>query len=170
MRSYYLTMTKIFVLACLLLSACNQQNANTVNTDNVSQAPAVTNASVKPDSIAEQIRPVLVINETHEIQQGGFIINRLEIDSIEYQKISMKDYYVAMGSVLSSELHLSVDKEKTRKAIAFMQLKASKAATVWEVYKVRFHLNAQAGKILYNEAHTNILRDAEQNIFCGGLL
>ncbi len=141
----------------IFLFAICSCNDNAKKMDAQSTAPVINTPVITEDSITSQIRPVLVIHETNEIQMGGYIINSLDIDSIRYQKISMKDYYLDMKAELNNELHLSTDKEKTGKAIALMGQKADKADRAATAYKVYFHLNATAGKIVYNEGHTKYL-------------
>ena len=155
MQPKYLSFSKLIGLVFLFaICSCND---NKKKPDAQSTEPAINTPMITEDSIISQIRPVLVIHETNEIQMGGYIINRLDIDSIRYQKISMKDYYLAMKAELNSELHLSTNKEKTEKAIALMGQMAAKADTAANAYKVYFHLNAMAGKIIYNEGHTKYL-------------
>ena len=138
---------KLFILAAVILFSCNPTAPTKVKPV---EAPVAEPVIVKEDSIAAIIRPVLVINKTNEIQQGGFFINRLDIDSIQYEKISRKTYYQTMAAELKAEMHLSVDKEKTGKAIAFLNHNADVSSNSPDVYKVRYHLNAQADKMLYN--------------------
>ena len=149
----------LFILAIGILLSCNQGRDNKNNSDNAPDTtrPVESTVIVKEDSITSQIRPVLVINETNEIQQGGYFINKLDVDSIRYEKISRKDYYLAMKADLTALLHLSTNKEKTQQAIDRMAKEAAGAGTTPDVYKVYFHLNAQTGKIIYNEGHTKYL-------------
>ena len=144
-------------ISLFLFFAIYSCNENTKKAKVTPAEPIINTPVVTEDSITSQIRPVLVIHETNEIQMGGAVISRLDVDSIRYQKISMKDYYVRMKAELTGELHLSTNKEKTEKAIAYMAELATKAGTVPDAYKVYFHLNAVAGKTVYNEGHTKYL-------------
>ena len=155
MQPKYLFFPKLIGL--IIFFAICSCNDNAKKTDTQSAKPVINAQVIPEDSITSQIRPVLVIHETNEIQMGGYIINSLDVDSIRYQKISMKDYYLTMKAELNGELHLSTNKEKTEKAIAHMGLMASKADTAATVYKVYFHLNATVGKLIYNEGHTKYL-------------
>ena len=143
----------ILLTVCLLCS-CNQPATKPDNTAANRQDSTVL---VPEDPIASQIRPVLVINMTSEIQMGGYLLSRLDVDSIRYTKISMKGYFQQMSADLHAEMHLSTDKEKTQHAITYLDKQAAKSSTVPEVYEVHFHLNAQAGKIIYNEGHVKYL-------------
>ena len=155
MQPKYLFFPKLIGLVFIFaICSCNE---NTKKTDRQSTVHVINTPVITEDSITSQIRPVLVIHETNEIQMGGYIINSLDVDSIRYQKISMKDYYLTMKAELKSELHLSTNKEKTEKAIALMGQMAAKADTAATAYKVYFHLNATAGKTVYNEGHTKYL-------------
>ena len=144
-------------ISLFLFFAIYSCNENTKKAKVTPAEPIINTPVVTEDSITSQIRPVLVIHETNEIQMGGAVISRLDVDSIRYQKISMKDYYLMMKAELTGELHLSTNKEKTEKAIAYMAELAAKAGTVPDAYKVYFHLNAVAGKTVYNEGHTKYL-------------
>ena len=145
---------RLFTFVVLILFSCHPSSTKTVSTaDTLVVEPVI----VKEDSITALIRPVLVINKTNEIQAGGFFINRLDIDSIQYEKISRHVYYLTMANELTSEMHLSVDKEKTRKAIDFLKHNAESSSTSPEIYKVHYHLNAQAGKVLYNMSEVKYL-------------
>ena len=97
----------------IAINSCNEH----AKTAEVQPAePVINTRMVTEDSIISQIRPVLVIHETNEIQMGGAVISSLDVDSIHYQKISMKNYYLMMKAELTGELHLSTNKEKTEKA------------------------------------------------------
>lgn len=88
---------------------------------------------------------------------GGYLLSRLDVDSIKYTKIYIKGYFQQMSADLHAEMHLSTNKEKTLHDIAFLDKQAANSSEVPEVYEVHFHLNAQAGKIFYNEGHVKYL-------------
>ena len=71
--------------------------------------------------------------------------------------VSMKEYLLNRKAELEANLCISNDKEKTGKAIRYLERIAKAAPVKKEVYKISYHMNAQAGEYIYNERHFNYL-------------
>ena len=151
---------KNLFISCLavLFFSCN-------NSDQPKETPVsepVQTPSTPPlpeDSVITKLRPVLLAIETKELQTGGNIQN-INLDNIRYEKISLKDFYQAKKDELQKQMAISSDKEKTTKAINYLQNLEAKASGEKNVYKAVFHLNALLStNISYNEDHTKYLKE-----------
>ena len=147
-KGIVLTAISWFALSC---------NQSAPVADKKVEMQVVEPAPVKEDSTVTLVRPILVINETKDIQLGGFHISSLDISNIRVEKISMKSYFQTMAEDLRKLMHLSTDKEKTASVISNLQSLAARSSNEPEVFKVFFHLSAQAGKTVYNEDHIKYL-------------
>lgn len=141
----------------LVLLSCN-------NNEQPKEAPVPepVQALVPPpppeDSVVTKLRPVLLAIETKELQTGGTIQN-ISLANIHYEMISLKDYYQARKDELQKQMAISSDKEKTTKAIHYLDGLLARAGAEKNVYKTVFHLNALLStNISYNEDHTKYLK------------
>ena len=146
---------KNFILLIILTAiySCNQPAAIPKET------PVAVQEKILPpeDTVITRLRPVLLSIQTKELQQAG-IIKRIAIDSVQYKMISMKDFFLIKKKELNDVLHFSTDKEKTMRALAYLDKMAAKASSAPKVYQAIFHLNALLGTtIVYNESHTKFL-------------
>jgi len=145
----------LFILAVVCFS-CNQA-AEKKQDD--STATAIPEKKIIPeDSITQALRIALVSIETNELQQTS-IIKSMSIESIGHEMISLKDFYTVKKEELAKEMKLSSNKEKTIKALAYLDKMIAQSPAKPDVYKVQFHLSAVlANTTVYNEMHTKYLR------------
>lgn len=150
---------KILLLGAfsLVLLSCN-------NSDKPEETPVQepVQAPVPPpvpeDSVVTKLRPVLLAIETKELQTDGTIQN-ISLGNIHYEMVSMKDFYQVRKDELQKQMAISSDKEKTTKAIHYLDGLITRAGTEKNVYKTVFHLNALlSNTISYNEDHTKYLK------------
>ena len=152
-------MKALFVASfALILLSCN-------NSDQPKEEPvpepvrALVPSPTKEDSVASGLRPVLLAIETRELQTGGTIQN-ISISNIRYEMVSLKDFYLAKKAELEKAMAISSDKEKTQKAISYLESLDEKASAKKNVFKAIFHLNALLStNISYNEDHTKYLKE-----------
>ena len=144
-----------FVLITILFS-CN----HAADSNEEAAVPAVPPKVVQPeDSVTKLLRAVITDVEKKELQQVN-PVKWMFIDSIKHEMISMKDYYNIQKEQLSKSFHLSTDKEKTTRALVYLDMITKKAPSLLNVYKVQFHLNALlTNTTKYNESHTKYLKE-----------
>jgi hypothetical protein len=149
----------IFSIACVitLLLSCNQ-GEKTAADNNIVPLPDST-ATVKEDSLTIQLRTAIRAIETQELQQMS-TIKYMMVENITYQLVSTKDYFINEKASLQKNAPYSSNKEKTTKALQFLDEKIASATSNLNVYKVNFHLNAQlANTTKYDEMHTRYLKE-----------
>lgn len=126
---------------------------NPVTADTISPSKPVTE-----DSITQALRIALVSIETQELQQTS-VIKSMSIENISHQMISLKNFYTIKKEELAKEAKFSTNKEKTDKALAYLDKMINKSSGKTDIYQVQFHLNALlANTTVYNEMHTKYLR------------
>jgi len=150
----------IFFIAfvALVLHACNstEQEAPVSNNDTV-RAPVPR--PIPEDSMTVKLRTALTAIEIKELMTAGTVLS-IQLDSIRYEKVSLKDFYAARQDELQMEMAISTNKEKTKKAIEYLDGLMAKASSKKEIYKAVFHLKANlTGNIVYNESHTKYLKE-----------
>jgi len=154
----YKTASFFIALLALALNACNatEDEAPVSNNDTV-RAPE--SRTIPEDSMTVKLRTALTAIEIKELMTGGTVLN-IQVDSIRHEMVSLKDYYTINRDELRKEIAISTDKEKTQKAIAYLNGLLAKAPSKKDIYKVVFHLKANlTGNIVYNESHTKYLKE-----------
>jgi hypothetical protein len=147
---------KKLLIAALFFTACN--NAEENSTDN--SLPLPKNQSeqpVKEDSLTLLIRPHLTEAVKKDIEGGGLKSIGLNITKVQSIQVTAAEFYTLKKTELEKQMSLSSDKEKTKKAISYLEKKILSAAKEPPVYKVNYHLSAQVGKIIYNDDRTTYL-------------
>lgn len=147
----------VFLVSILLLSLVASCTSNQEKTKLTEDTPANSTAA-REDTVITRLRPAIIAIESHNLQLGGYQLRSIGIDSIQYEMISLKNYYILRRDDLKKNLHLSTDKEKTNRVIDHLQQLAAKAPDKPEIYKVRFFMRAEAGETRYNEWHSNFLK------------
>ncbi len=113
---------------------------------------------VKEDSIVTKLRPVLFDLENKELSFNGRKPFDLTISNIRYNFISLKEYYTNQQASLQAQAKHSTNKEKTDKALNYLEQMIKSSVTEPEIYKVQFHLKAQVDKNYYNDEKTLYLK------------
>ena len=86
-------------------------------------------------------------------------IQSISIDSIHHEMISLKQFYTINKDELAKEMRFSTNKEKTTKALAYLDKMTTRSSVEPVLYKVQFHMNALlANTTAYNEQHTKFLK------------
>jgi hypothetical protein len=152
-KIFTLSAMPFLLIAILFTAACNQPDPGH---DPEIPAPAITQPQPE-DTVVTRLRPAITAIESKNLQMGGYQLKFIKIDSIRYEKISLKTYYDRRKAEMEKNLHLSTDKEKTQKVIQYLGDRAAKASSKTELYYVDFFMNAQAGDTRYQERHTNYL-------------
>lgn len=142
-------------IACSLITAtlffsCGENNKSAINntvdlTDTTRQAP------VKEDSLITKIRPVLFELQNQELSFNGHKPFDLTISDIRYSFISLKEYYSEQEQSLAAQAKYSTNKDKTGKALRYLNNMSKSAGADPQVYKVEFHLKAKVDKTPYDE-------------------
>jgi len=153
MRLKYFFHNCLLIPAVVFVYACNQPAPAEHDLPPGFNPPKI----VKPDSIAEKLKPAILQIESRNLQLGGYKLKHINIDSITYSMVSMNDYLLNRKAELEANLKISNDKEKTGKAIRYLERIAREAPVKKDVYKISYHMNAQAGEYIYNERHFNYL-------------
>ncbi len=149
-------MKYLFVILIAICFSCN-------NTGPAKQPPTAADTipekkPVPEDSITQALRIALVSVETQELQQTS-IIKSMSIENISHDMISLKEFYTIKKEELAKDAKLSTNKERTGKALVYLDNMIAKSPVKKDVYKVQFHLNALlANTTKYNEQHTKYLR------------
>ncbi|GAB2813317.1 hypothetical protein [Ferruginibacter profundus] len=145
----------VAVLLCCL--SCNQHAK-----ENDTAPVTVATPEIKPvteDSLTLKLRSAVTAIETNELQQTS-TIRSLAIDSIRHEMISLKNYYTTQKEILTKSMKYSTDKDKTARALAYLDKMAAQSSAKPDVYKVQFHLDALlANSTRYNELHTKFLKE-----------
>lgn len=138
------------LIAATLFFSCGENTTATVNytvdlTDTTEQTP------VKEDSLITKIRPVLFDYENQELSFNGHKPFDLTISDIRYSFISLKEYYSEQEQSLAAQAKYSTNKDKTGKALRYLNNMSNSAGADPQVYKVEFHLKAKVDKTVYDE-------------------
>jgi len=147
-------LTLVAVLLCCI--SCNQ-NADKNKTEPVAAVtPEIT--PVTEDPVTLKLCSVVTAIETKELQQTS-IIRSIALDSIKHEMVSLKDFYTTQKEILTKSMKFSTDKDKTARALAYLDKMIAQSSSKAEVYKIQFHLNAMlANSTKYNELHTKYLK------------
>jgi hypothetical protein len=142
--------TALTSILLVTLFSCNnndddQQTQVPVSVDTIAAKPAVT------DPFTLKLQDVLTGMEKKELSLAGTVPTNLEVSDVHYDSISMKQYYTDQHIALEEQAKLSVNKEKTQKALSYLDRMAARSSAKPEIYKVQFHLKALVGKIIYDE-------------------
>lgn len=143
----------IFTSFIVLIFSCNGHEESIPDVSNDTMV-----AVEHPDtSMARFYRQVMSI-ETSELQQFGKL-NRIAARIISVDEISATTYYEERKEELVKAMPVSSNKEKTSKAIAYLENILAKQPK-FKIYKVKFHLEALlANKTTYNEEHIKYLKE-----------
>lgn len=158
MRDHLIKFSTYFIaILALALNACNStEKEEAVSNNDTVRAPVTK--PIPDDSMTVILRTALTAIEIKELMTGGTVLN-INLDSIRYEMVSMKEFYEFKRDELQRQLEISSDKEKTKKAIAYLNGLLAKASSKKDIYKTVFHLNANlTGNIVYNESHTKYLK------------
>jgi hypothetical protein len=143
--------TVLFILFC----SCNSAIKKEGTTTELQQQQVV----VAEDSMLTKLKGVVLIIEKQELSSVNFL-KQIMVDSVQYKTISLKEYYEGQKAGLEKIAHLSTNKEKTHRAIVYLNEMIAGAASDKKIYEVVFHLNALlSNNIVYNEHHVKYLHD-----------
>ncbi|MEI9959422.1 MAG: hypothetical protein WDM90_24590 [Ferruginibacter sp.] len=149
-------MRYFFIVFIAALFSCNQSDKAKDDAD-IPAAPA--KAAPPEDSATARIRVIITTIETNELTQVN-PIKSLSIDSIRHEMISLRDFYSVQKEQLSKMMVHSTDKEKTEKALAYLDKMKAASSSKPVVYKIQFHLNALlTNSTVYNNEHTKYLNE-----------
>jgi hypothetical protein len=142
-----------FVIAVLLFS-CNQASKSADG-----QPASLPAAPVTPeDTTITKLRAAVLQVEMAELKATSEL-RQIKIDSVQYNMISMKEYYTVQKQELAKIVRLSTNKEKTTKALEYLDKMIARSPADLKIYAVQFHLNALlANTTRYNEHHTKYLQ------------
>ncbi|MGG9962323.1 hypothetical protein [Ferruginibacter sp. SUN106] len=145
----------VAILFCCL--SCNQNAKENNAAPAVAAAPTII--PVMEDSLTLKLRSAVTAIETKELIQTS-TIKSIALDSITHKMISLKDYYTTQKEILTKSMKYSTDKDKTARALAYLDKMAAQSSSKPDVYKVQFHLAALlANSTRYNELHTKYLKE-----------
>jgi hypothetical protein len=147
-------MRYIYFILLIAFISCNQ-----VTEKKEEPAPVTTAPTVKPeDSLTVQLRAAITAIEKKELEVAS-TIKWMYIDNIQHDVISLKDFYSIKKEELAKGMKFSSNKEKTAKALAYLDKMIEEAASNPDVYKVTFHMKALlANTTLYDEQHIKYLK------------
>ena len=132
-----LKMRNIFFILLAAFVSCNQPTEKKED-----PSPVATTPAVQPeDSLTVQIRTSVTAIEKQELQQAS-TIKWMYIDSIRHEMISLKDFYSIKKEELAKGMKYSTNKEKTEKALAYLDKMVAASSSQPVVYKVQFHMKA----------------------------
>jgi len=150
-------MRYFFILFIAALFSCNQSAE--VKDDAVVPDSTPAKIAQPEDSATARIRLIITNIETNELTQVN-PIKSLSIDSIRQEMISLKDFYTVQKEQLAKMMIHSTDKEKTEKALAYLDKMKTASSSKPVVYKIQFHLKALlANSTVYNNEHTKYLNE-----------
>ncbi len=140
----------LIFFAVVLLASCGSgkdspETDPTVRPDSVAPKPVIT------DTFILRLQTVLTDMQNKELAFENAKPTGLSVDDISYQYISEKEYYQQQHASLDSLMKRSSDKEKTGKALSFLEKKIKESGDKAELYKVQFHLKARVADIVYDE-------------------
>ncbi|MBS1512056.1 MAG: hypothetical protein JST86_14505 [Bacteroidetes bacterium] len=141
-------------ISCLLF-AChtNDDGGNNTSTPAQDTVPAPP----KEDSATIVLRGIITPLVKNDLEMAS-TVKWMYITDITHQMISLKAYYSIQKEQLEKNAKSSTNKEKTAKALAYLDEMIAKASTAADVYKVQFHLAALLGNATkYDEDHTRYL-------------
>ena len=137
----------------LLLCSCNttekkeEQETNTLQPKNV----------IALDSTITKLKAVVLELEKQELSTVSFL-KQIMIDSVQYKMISLPEYFETRKVNLKKIAHFSANKEKTEKAIAYLDAMILNSVAEKKIFEVQFHLNAVlSNNTVYNEHHVKYL-------------
>ena len=146
---------KNIVVLFLLFCSCNAVSKK--EKEKKTTAPQV--AVVAEDSMVTKLKPIILSIEKQELN-GVSILKQIMLDSVQYKRISLKEYYEVQKAQLVKAYYLSTNKAKTQKAISYLDKMIAGSAADKKLFEVQFHLNAAlTNNIVYNEHHTKYLNE-----------
>jgi hypothetical protein len=147
-------MRYIYFILLIAFVSCNQANEK-----KETPAPVATAPAVQPeDPITVQLRTAVTAIEKKELELAS-AIKWIYIDNIRHEMITLKDFYTIKKEELAKEMKFSSNKEKTKKALAYLDKMVKEASSNPDVYKVTFHMKALLiNSIVYDEEHTKFLK------------
>lgn len=141
----------LFILFCSCNSAVKKEETTTA----VQQQQPV----VAEDSMVTKLKTVVLAIEKQELSGVSFL-KQIMLDSVQYKRISLKEYYQMQKNELVKVYYFSTNKEKTQKAITYLDGMIAKSALDKKLYEVQFHLNAAlSNNVVYNEHHVKYLHE-----------
>lgn len=154
MRICFIKMNQLFFLSLIVLFTGCKTNSTEKQKDATAQISAPEASEVQTDTTILKLKPVLTELLYKELSVLNNNVSILNVSNIQYHLISLKDYYKLHLDNLKAQQHLSVDKEKTKKALAYLEKMVATSQMIPEIYEVKFHHLAKADKLNYNEDKT----------------
>ena len=147
-------MQYIYFILLIVFISCNQASDK-----KETPAPIATAPTIQPeDPITVQLRTAITAIEKKELELTS-AIKWMYIDNISHEMISMKYFYTIKKEELAKAMKFSANKEKTEKALAYLDKMVKAASSNPDVYKVTFHMKAVlANTTTYDEQHTKFLK------------
>ena len=144
----------------VIFAACISCNQPAGKKDDTTTAAATTEKTAPPeDALTLKLRTAITAIEKTELEQIN-PLKAMTIDSIQHQMISLKDFYNLKKEDLNKSMKLSTNKEKTAKAIDYLEKMVAQSSVEQNVYAIKFHMTALlANNVFYNEQHTKYLKD-----------
>ena len=148
-------MRYIYFILLIAFVSCNQATEKNEDAAAVATAP-----TIKPeDPLTVQLRTAVTAIEKKELETAS-TIKWMYIDNIQHEMVSLKDFYSVKKDELAKGMKFSTNKEKTGKALAYLDKMVKEASSNPDVYKVTFHMKALlANTTVYDEQHTKFLRN-----------
>jgi hypothetical protein len=146
---------KIYTAVILLfLLSCNQQENKQAQTT----IPVTVNKTVTEDTVVTKLKPIILNIEKNELRSTNTLLQIL-VDSVQYKMISLKDYYQIQKEELTKSMRFSTNKDKTNKALEYLDQMIHSSAVTPDIYRVQFFLTAElANNIHYHENHVKYLK------------
>lgn len=163
----------LYTLPVLFLSCTGSENKQP--DDVTTPTPSVSKAET--DTVKLKIQHALEKVAAADLEVGGFKLLFLNIDSLEYKTVSIKDFYMQRKENLErsreeyrkinerlSQSGIKVDQSKymddslkSNKAVQSLNELIRKADTLKTIYSTTYHLNAKTNTTSYNTIYTKFL-------------
>lgn len=144
-------------IAVLFILFCSCNSLSEKEKEKKTAVPQVI--VVAEDSMVTKLKPIILAIEKQELS-GLSVLKQIMLDSVQYKRISLKEYCEVQKAQLVKAYYLSTNKEKTQKAISYLDKMIVGSVADKKLFEVQFHLNAAlTNNIVYNEQHTKYLNE-----------
>ena len=165
----------LLLLPVVLIISCNSAKEKQVEKDTT--APVITTPGAKPDSVAIKTSWAIDKYARQDLQVGGYKLLSLEIDSLSYKMVSLKDYYtqriatikkekeeyrkvntrLKQSGVAVNQSKLTEDSVKTANALRVLEELINKSDNEKNIICATYKLVAQTNTTAYNTVYTKYL-------------